>query len=266
MSESPHEMPVHGQVAIVTGAGQGIGRAIALRLASDGMDIIIADLKPEPAEAVAAQIRATGRRALAIASDVAKASAREQLFATTLAEFGRLDVLVNNAGIQRASAPLDVTEDHWDIMMSVNAKAVYFLCQHAMQHFMAQRSGRIVNIASMAGKAASTIYHPVYNVSKAAVIAMTKTFAHIGASSGVRVNAVCPGVIETPMQDLVDSEFGRLMGREPVQVRAERTGRIPMGRPGSPDDVARVVSFLAGPDSGYMTGQALNVTGGMLMY
>lgn len=266
MAGHTHEAPVQGQVAIVTGAGQGIGRAIALRLASDGMDIVIADVKQAPAEALAEEIRATGRRALAIVSDVAKAAAREQLIATTLAEFGRLDVLVNNAGIQRASAPLEVTEDHWDMMMSVNAKAIYFLCQSAMNHFMAQRSGRIVNIASMAGKAASTIYHPVYNVSKAAVIAMTKTFAHIGASSGVRVNAICPGVIETPMQDLVDSEFGRLMGREPAQVRADRTARIPIGRPGDPDDVAAVVSFLAGPDSGYMTGQALNVTGGMLMY
>jgi NAD(P)-dependent dehydrogenase (short-subunit alcohol dehydrogenase family) len=266
MAGRTHESPVAGQVAIVTGAGQGIGRAIALRLASDGMDIVIADLKAEPAEIVATEIRATGRRALALACDVANTSARADLIATTLTQFGRLDVLVNNAGIQRASAPLEVTEDHWDVMISVNAKAIYFLCQHAMQHFMAQRSGRIVNIASMAGKAASTIHHPVYNVSKAAVIAMTKTFAHIGANSGVRVNAVCPGVIETAMQDLVDTEFGRLTGREPAQVRAERAGRIPMGRPGDPDDVAAVVSFLAGPDSGYMTGQSLNVTGGMLMY
>jgi NAD(P)-dependent dehydrogenase (short-subunit alcohol dehydrogenase family) len=261
-----NEPPVAGQVAIVTGASQGIGRAIALRLAQDGMDVVVADLKQAGAEQTADEIRALGRRARAIAMDVSNASAREQLIQQTIAELGRLDVLVNNAGIQRASAPLGVTEDHWDAMLNINAKAVYFLCQAALQHMVPLSTGRIVNLASMAGKAASTIYHPVYNVSKAAVIAMTKTFAHIGASAGVRVNCVCPGMIETPMQDFVDAEFGKLMGRPPEQVRTERMARVPMGIAGTPEDVAAIVSFLAGPDSRYMTGQAVNVTGGALMY
>ncbi len=260
------EPPVAGQVAIVTGAGQGIGRAIALRLAADGMDVAVADLRPAPAEDLAAEIRALGRRALALGVDVADAAARQHLIDRTIESLGRLDALVNNAGVQRASAPLEVSEEHWDAMMAVNARAVYFLCQAAMRHMLPRGSGRIVNIASAAGKVASTIYHPVYNVSKAAVIAMTKTFAHIGAGAGVRVNCVCPGMIETPMQDMVDSEFGRLMGRPPEQVRAERMARVPMGVPGAPDDVAAVVAFLVGPDSRYMTGQALNVTGGMVMY
>jgi NAD(P)-dependent dehydrogenase (short-subunit alcohol dehydrogenase family) len=151
-------------------------------------------------------------------------------------------------------------------MMSVNAKAVWFLCQAAMQQMLPQRSGRIVNLASAAGKIASTLYHPVYNVAKAGVIAMTKTFAHAGAPHGVRVNCVCPGVIVTPMQDQVDAEFSRLMGKPAEQIRSERLARIPMGALGQPEDVADVIAFLVGPDSRYMTGQAINVTGGMVMY
>lgn len=260
------EPPVGGQVAVVTGAGQGIGRAIALRLAADGMDIAVGDVQRDHAEAVADEIRALGRRTIAVAADVTVAAARQQLFDAALQQLGRLDVLINNAAIQRVALPIDVTEEHWDRVMDVNAKAVYFCCRLALKHMLDQRSGRIVNIASMAGKAASTIYHPVYNVSKAAVLAMTKTFALAYASEGIRVNAVCPGVIETPMQDVVDREFARVTGEPPEQIRATRVGRIPMGHIGEPDEVAAVVSFLVGPDSRYMTGQAINVTGGLITY
>jgi NAD(P)-dependent dehydrogenase (short-subunit alcohol dehydrogenase family) len=260
------EQPVAGQVAIVTGAGQGIGRAIALRLAEDGMCVVVADRQAELAESVAAELRGSGCRALALAIDVASAADRQRMIDATLAEFGRLDALVNNAGIQRVSLPLDVAEEHWDAVMSVNAKSVYFCCIAALRHMVAQRRGRVINIASIAGKTASTIYHPIYNVSKAAVIAMTKTLATAYAADGVRVNAVCPGVIETPMQDVVDAEFARVTGRPAEAIRAERVGRIPVGAIGTGDDVAGVVSFLVGPDAGYMTGQAINVSGGLVMY
>jgi NAD(P)-dependent dehydrogenase (short-subunit alcohol dehydrogenase family) len=260
------ELSVAGQVAIVTGAGQGIGRAIALRLAEDGMHVVIADRQADLAEAVAAEARAGNRRALALAIDVASAADRQRMIDATLAEFGRLDALVNNAGIQRVALPLDVSEEHWDAVMGVNAKSVYFCCVLALRHMVAKRSGRVVNIASIAGKTASTIYHPIYNVSKAAVIAMTKTLAMAHAADGVRVNAVCPGVIETPMQDVVDAEFARVTGRPAEHIRAERVGRIPMGAIGAAADVAAVVSFLVGPDARYMTGQAINVSGGLVMY
>ncbi|HLZ58258.1 MAG TPA: glucose 1-dehydrogenase [Ktedonosporobacter sp.] len=260
------EGSVEGQVAIVTGAGQGIGRAIAQRLAEDGMQIVVADLQSAQAEQVASEISRSGRRAVPVAIDVTRADDRQRMMDAALNEFGRLDVLVNNAGIQRVALPLDVSEEHWDIVMNVNAKAVYFCCQLALRHMLSQHSGRIVNIASMAGKMASTPYHPVYNVSKAAVLALTKTFALTYASEGVRVNAVCPGIIGTPMQDVVDLEFARVTGKQPEEIRAERMGRVPMGRIGEGEDVAAVVSFLVGPDSRYMTGQALNVTGGMITY
>ncbi len=266
MQTESHEGPVKGQVAIVTGGAQGIGRTIALRLAADGYDVVVVDLRMEGAAKVADEARALGRRALPLAIDVAASDGRQRMIDETLATFGRLDALVNNAAIQRVDLPLDVTEEHWDAVMDVNGKAVFFCCQVALRHMVPRRSGRIVNIASLAGKAASTIYHPVYNVSKAAVIAMTKTFASAFAAEGVRVNAVCPGVVETPMQDVVDREFARVTGKQPAEIRAERVARIPMGRVEQPEEVAGVVAFLLGPDSRYMTGQALNVTGGMITY
>ncbi len=252
------------QVAIITGAGQGIGRAIALRLAQDGMDVVIADRQAEHAEVVSAEVRASGRRALALGVDVTVARDRQQMVDATLATFRRLDVLVNNAGIVRAALPLDVDEPHWDSVMNVNAKAVYFCSQLALSHMLKQRNGRIVNIASIAGKLASTIYHPIYNVSKAAVIAMTKTLALAYAADGIRVNAVCPGVVDTPMQVQVDHEFARVTGKDPATIRTERVSRIPMGRVEQPEEVAALVSFLVGPDSGYITGEAFNVSGGIL--
>ena len=262
---APHnEAAVGGQVAIVTGGGQGIGRAIALRLAQDGMDIVIADRQAERAAEVAELVRGTGRRALDLAIDVALDADRRRMVDATLAQLGRLDVLVNNAAVQRAAMPSDVTEEHWDTVMDVNAKAVYFCSQLALAHMAAQRSGRIVNIASIAGKTASTIYHPIYNVSKAAVIAMTKTLALAHAADGIRINAVCPGVVDTPMQEVVDREFARVTGRPAETIRAERVGRIPMGRIEQPEEVAAVVSFLVGPDAGYITGEAFNVSGGIL--
>jgi NAD(P)-dependent dehydrogenase (short-subunit alcohol dehydrogenase family) len=258
------ENAVEGQVAIITGGGQGIGRAIALRLARDGLDIVIADRQTDQAQAVAGEVQALGRRALALSIDVTRADDRRQMLESTLAMFGRLDVLVNNAAVNRAALPIDVTEEHWDTLMNVNAKAVYFCSQLALQQMKEQRSGRIVNIASIAGKLASTIYHPIYNVSKAAVIAMTKTLALAHAADGIRVNAVCPGVVDTPMQEVVDREFARVSGRPAAEIRAERVGRIPIGRIEQPEEVAALVSFLVGPDSGYITGEAFNVSGGIL--
>src|SRR4028118_857585 len=187
------EDSVEGQVAIVTGGGQGIGRAIAQRLAQDGMRIVVADIQYDRATQVAEEFRQY-TETLAIKVDVTQEVDRQRLVATTLETWGRLDVLVNNAAIQRVAHPLDVTEEHWDAVMNVNARAVFFCCQIALGHMAQVRSGRIINIASMAGKTASTIYHPVYNISKAAVIAMTKTFALPPPAHGTRPNPARPPV------------------------------------------------------------------------
>ena len=260
------EQPVKGQVAIVTGAGQGIGRAIALRLSQDGMNLVLADLQGDAVAHVAEEIRSGGGEAVALALNILLADDRQRMIETALSTFHRLDALVNNAGVQRIALPLDVSEEHWDIVMNVNAKATYFCCQLALKHMIDQRSGRIVNIASVAGKMASTTYHPIYNASKAAVLAITKTLAVYSAKDGVRVNAVCPGMIETPMQDMVDREVARITGQAPSEIRAERNARVPLGYMGDGADVAAIVSFLVGPDSRYMTGQALNADGGILTY
>ena len=260
------EQPVKGQVAIVTGAGQGIGRAIALRLSQDGMKLVLADRQGDAVARVAEEIRAGGGEAVALALNILLADDRQRMIETALSTFHRLDALVNNAGVQRIALPLDVSEEHWDIVMNVNAKATYFCCQLALKHMIDQRSGRIVNIASVAGKMASTTYHPIYNASKAAVLAITKTLALYSAKDGVRVNAVCPGMIETPMQDMVDREVARITGQAPTEIRAERNARVPLGYMGDGADVAAIVSFLVGPDSRYMTGQALNADGGILTY
>jgi len=260
------EQPVKGQVAIVTGAGQGIGRAIALRLSQDGMKLVLADLQGDAVAHVAEEIRAGGGEAVALALNILLADDRQRMIETALSTFHRLDALVNNAGMQRIALPLDVSEEHWDIVMNVNAKATYFCCQLALKHMIDQRSGRIVNIASVAGKMASTTYHPIYNASKAAVLAITKRLALYSAKDGVRVNAVCPGMIETPMQDMVDREVARITGQAPTEIRAERNARVPLGYMGDGADVAAIVSFLVGPDSRYMTGQALNADGGILTY
>jgi NAD(P)-dependent dehydrogenase (short-subunit alcohol dehydrogenase family) len=258
---------VRGQAALVTGAATGIGRAIALRLAADGMNVAIADLNEGGARAVADEAAHHGVQTLALRVDITNSTERDAMFERTRAAFGRFDVLVNNAGIQIISDPLGVDEAHWDRMMDVNAKATWFACQSAIRLWLAtQTRGRIVNLASIAGKMASTVLHPAYNVSKAAVLAMTKTFAAAYAAQGIRVNAVCPGVIVTDMQDAVDAAFSKLQGRPPEAVRAERLTRIPLGYPGEPDVVAGVVSFLAGNDGRYLTGQALNVDGGILTY
>jgi NAD(P)-dependent dehydrogenase (short-subunit alcohol dehydrogenase family) len=254
------------RTVIITGAGQGLGRAHALAFAAAGHHLLLNDLDPQRLEKVAAECAAAGSPALAAPGDIADWDFAAALVARALDATGRLDALVNNAGIQRVALPLDVTEEHWDAVMGVNAKSVYFCCVAVLRHMVAQHSGRVVNIASIAGKTASTINHPIYNVSKAAVIAMTKTLAMAHAADGVRVNAVCPGVIETPMQEVVDAEFARVTGRPAEAIRAERVGRIPMGAIGAAADVAGVVSFLIGPDARYMTGQAINVSGGLVMY
>jgi NAD(P)-dependent dehydrogenase (short-subunit alcohol dehydrogenase family) len=260
------EESVKGEVAIVTGAGQGIGRAIAKRLSQDGFKLVLADLQGDAVAHVADEIRANGGEAIALSVNILLAEDRQRMIETALTSFKRLDVLVNNAGVQRIALPLEVSEEHWDFIMNVNAKATYFCCQLALKHMIGQSKGRIVNMASIAGKMASTTYHPIYNASKAAVLAITKTLAQYSAGYGVRVNAVCPGMIETPMQNEVDHEIARITGQTPVEIRTERNSRIPLGYIGDGADAAAIVSFLVGPDSRYMTGQALNADGGILTY
>jgi NAD(P)-dependent dehydrogenase (short-subunit alcohol dehydrogenase family) len=254
------------QVAIVTGAGRGIGRAIALELASLGADVAVIDLDASTAARTANEINSTGRAATPIRADITLADDRRALVEATLQAHGRIDILVNNAGIYRGASPLEISEELWDAVLGVNAKALLFCCQAVLPTMLAAGHGVIVNVASMAGKVATPTSIP-YGVSKAAVISLTRSLAAAYAKDGVRVNCVCPGLVDTEMWKQIDSDVGvGLLGKQPGEYWQERVSTIPLGRPEQPEDVARVVGFLASSKADYMTGQAINVTGGMITH
>jgi NAD(P)-dependent dehydrogenase (short-subunit alcohol dehydrogenase family) len=180
----------------------------------------------------------------------------------TRAAFGRIDVLVNNAGIYRAALPLDITEEHWDAVMNINARAVFFASQAVLPTMVAQKRGAIISLASMAGKVGSRTNLP-YNASKAAVISITKSLALAHAADGIRVNCVCPGFVETDMWQLVAREQGALQGLSPEDFTEQRAAQVPLGRMEHPEDVAKVIGFLAS-DGQDTNRAAINVTGGLI--
>ena len=254
-----------GKVAIVTGAGRGIGRAIAERLAADGAAIIAVDRDAETAAATARALQHAGYRAAAVTADVGGVDDRRRFIAAAVDTFGRLDILINNAGIVGVHPPEAVTEAEWDRIMDVNCKAVFFACVAARPHLAASGDGRIVNLASIAGKIPTPLWAP-YGVSKAGVIALTRSLAVAFAPDRIHVNCVCPSPVETPMWRQLDYEDAPRLGIEPGTFTKKRLEGTPLGRLGRPDDVAGVVAFLCSPDAGYMTGQAINVSGGMLFH
>jgi NAD(P)-dependent dehydrogenase (short-subunit alcohol dehydrogenase family) len=258
-------MELASRVAIVTGAGRGIGRATALELARLGADIVVAELDRVTADRTASEVKGLGRRAIVVPTDVTSRAALATMVERTQGEFGRLDILVNNAGIYRAAAILDVTEEHWDAVLDINAKAVFFASQAALPVMIAQKRGVIVNLASLAGKIGSKTNLP-YNASKAAVVSMTKSLALAHAADGIRVNCVCPGFVETDMWAKVAKEQGALLGMSAEEFTRQRAASVPLGRMEKPEDVANVIGFLCSDKSAYMTGQALNVTGGVIMH
>jgi NAD(P)-dependent dehydrogenase (short-subunit alcohol dehydrogenase family) len=237
-------MELADRVAIVTGGGRGIGRATALELARMGADIAVAELDRAGAEGTAAQVQALGRRAIVVPTDVTKRPDLTAMVERTRAELGRIDVLVNNAGIYRAARTLDITEEHWDAIMNVNARAVFFASQAVLPVMIAQRRGSIVSLASMAGKIGSLTNLP-YNASKAAVISMTKSLALAHAADGIRVNCVCPGFVETDMWSAVAREQGALLGQSAEEFTRRRLAQVPLGRMERPEDVAHVIAFLS---------------------
>jgi 3-oxoacyl-[acyl-carrier protein] reductase len=250
-------MKLEGKVAIVTGAGKGgrgIGRSIALALAGEGADIVITSFTEANAEAVAREVReTTGRRAIAIQSDVAKAEDVERLFSETMKEFGRVDILVNNAGMTRDGLILRMTEQDWDAVLDSNLKGAFLCCKAAARVMLKQKSGKMVNVSSVVGIAGNA-GQANYAASKGGMNALTKTLAKELGSRGITVNAVAPGFIETAMTDAL-----------PAENREQMKKQVPLGRLGSPEDVARAVLFLCTDDSAYITGQILTVDGGLFM-
>jgi acetoin reductase-like protein len=252
-----------GKVALVTGAGRGIGRAISLRLAREGADLAAVDLALDAAEEVAAEARKLGRRALALRCDVTSAAEVDSTVAAALEALGRIDLLVNNAGIQIVAPLLETTEEQWDALFDVNVKS-YWLCARAVVPAMIrQGGGKIINASSRAGKTPSRLL-PIgaYSTTKHAVVGLTRALAFELARHRITVNAYCPGVVDTPMWDLIDREVARRTGAAPGSIKARAIADIPLGRVQQPEDVANLVAWLASSESDYMTGQAVNIEGG----
>lgn len=253
------------KIAIVTGGGQGIGRAIALRLAREGADVVIADVNTATASTVANEVQAAGRRALAVRTDVTQAKDRRALVDAALSAFGRIEILVNNAGIIRINEPLKITEEEWDLVQAVNLKGTYFTCQAVLPHMLERGGGRIVNLASIAAKMGSIAFIH-YNVSKAGVVALTRNLAVAYGKRGITVNCVCPGIVETEMWAKIDREVPGALGLRPGEFTQSRLNTIALGRMEKPEDVADAVAFLCSDDARYITGQAINVEGGILFH
>jgi 3-oxoacyl-[acyl-carrier protein] reductase len=237
----------------VTGAAQGIGKAVALLLARNGADIIVADINLEKAEETAKEIQALGRKALAVKVDVGNLDDVIRVVQTVLEQFSQIDILVNNAGINRDKLILRMTEEDWDVVLKINLKGTFNCTKAVVRHMSKQRSGKIVNIASVVGEMGNA-GQANYAASKAGVIGFTKTIAREFAQRGININAIAPGYIETPMTDVL---------AEKVKEQLRRL--IPMERLGKPEDVAEAVLFLVSEASSYITGQVLNVNGGIYM-
>ncbi len=241
-----------GKVALVTGAARGIGQAIAKKLAAEGADIALCDLKAEWLTETAGLVQAAGRKVSCFEADVSNAAAVEAVVDGAIKTCGKVDILVNNAGITKDTLMIRMSEQDWDAVISVNLKGTFLFTKAVSRPMMKQRSGCIVNIASIIGLIGNA-GQCNYAASKAGVIALTKSAAKELASRNVRVNAVAPGFIQTRMTDGL-----------PEDVRKKMLDAIPMGRFGTPEDVANVVLFLASDASSYMTGQVLTVCGGMV--
>lgn len=247
-------MSLAGKIALVTGASRGIGRAIAIDLAQAGADVAINySGNEEKARQVAAEVEALGRKALVVQANVADSTSVTEMISQVVDEFGRLDILVNNAGITKDNLVMRMKEEEWDAVIDVNLKGVFHCIKGVTRQMMKQRSGRIINISSVVG-ALGNAGQANYVAAKAGVIGLTKTMARELSTRNITVNAVAPGFIETDMTADLNEDM-----------RSALLGQIPLGKLGKPEDISRVVRFLASDDSSYMTGQTLHVDGGMVM-
>jgi meso-butanediol dehydrogenase / (S,S)-butanediol dehydrogenase / diacetyl reductase len=255
------------RIVLITGAARGIGAATARRLAADGARLVLADVNGPAVDKLASELGA-----VAIQTDVTRAADVARMVEEPYARFGRLDVLFNNAGVIRVQPMLEVTESEWDRVMAVNLKAVFFVLQAAARRMKGQPPiagsqvrGKLIHTASIAGYRGGNHLMTPYSASKAGVISLTRSAAQALAADRITSNCVCPGAVDTAMWEQIDGELAALHGLAPREAWSKRIAGIPLGRPETAEDVAGVVAVLAGPDSDYMTGQALKVDGGLVM-
>jgi 3-oxoacyl-[acyl-carrier protein] reductase len=246
-------MDLTGKRAIVTGAGQGIGRAIALKLARQGAEVIVDDINPETAPQVAQEIQVLGRKAVAVVADVSKRDAVDQMVQTAVQELGGIDILVNNAGIARSNVLARLKDDQWDEVLNVDLKGILYCIQAVIPSMMKQRSGKIISISSIYGRIGA-IGDVNYAAAKSGIVGLTKTVARELARYNINVNAIMPGLVDTALLRGIPEKYLKPMIEE-----------VPLKRIGRPEDIANVVAFLASEDSSYMTGAIVEVTGGWNM-
>jgi NAD(P)-dependent dehydrogenase (short-subunit alcohol dehydrogenase family) len=252
------------QVVLVTGAGAGIGRATALAMAEAGANVAAADIDLAAAQRTADQAAGNARRAIVIEADCGDLASIDAMVARTVAELGRLDVIVNNAGVTRYAQIMDLTEADWDRIHRVNAKGVFFCLQRAAREMIRQGGGRIINIASISGRGYPGASNAAYAASKGAVISLTWMAAQQLGGHNINVNAICPGVTRTELgaRNAVARAAERGITVEELQAEAE--AKIPIGRANQPEDIAAMAVFLASPAARNITGQAYNVDGGLV--
>ena len=252
-------MTLSGKTALVTGAGRGIGRAIALALAGEGCQVGIADILPRSASAAAAEVEALGVKSLALSVDLTSRAEVERMVVEALAQFGQIDILVNNAGWDRMGLFLDTDEDTWDRIIAVNLKAILYVCKAVLPHMVARGAGKVVNVASDAGRVGSS-GEAVYSATKGAVIAFSKALAREMARHRITVNVVCPGLTETPLLQSLRDQSPKM-----EKILEAVTRATPLGRVATPEEIAGAVAFFASPGADFVTGQTLSVSGGLTM-
>jgi 2-hydroxycyclohexanecarboxyl-CoA dehydrogenase len=247
------------KTAIVTGGGRGIGRAISLRLAQQGNRVAVMDILAENAEAVKKEIEALGGEALALRVDLTKCKEVQDAVGEVLGRFGRIDLLVNNAGWDKLEPFLQSEESTWDKIINLNFKAVLYMCRTVLPHMVEHASGKVISIASDAGRVGS-MGEAVYSGTKGAIIAFSKSLAREMARYHITVNVICPGLTETPLLQEI-----RASNEKSNRVIDAVTRTIPLGRVGAPEEIASAVGFLASSDADFITGQTLSVDGGLVM-
>ncbi len=255
---------LQNRVAVVTGGGSGIGAEICRTFAAEGAGVGVADIRLEAAEEVAEQIRRAGGQALALACDVADRHLVEEMADGVERELGPLAIWVNNAAVSYILPFLECTEEIWDRTLAINLKGMFLGCQAAVRRMLPRRQGVILNMSSQSGKVGNSHY-AAYCASKFGVIGLTQSLAVEFAADGIRVNAICPGVVFTGMWERQLADYARKKGLRPEEVGPYLESKIPLGRLGTTQDVARTAAFLASDDAKYITGQAVNVSGGAVM-
>ena len=252
------------KVALVTGAGSGIGRACAIALAEAGAHVVTVDINGKTAEGTAAAVSAFQRRGVAMQADVGDLHDIDRIVADTIKQFGRVDISVNNAGVTRRADIMDLTEADWDRIHRVNAKGVFFCLQRVAREMIPQREGRIISIASIAGRGYAGTSNAAYAASKGAVISLTKTASQQLAKHNINVNAICPGVTRSALSDANLRVRAEQEGVTVAEMERRRAAVIPLNRANDPEDIAAMAVFLASPGARNITGQCYNVDGGLI--